>query len=49
MKNVIRTLQLSYLRWQVQRHRDRGEERQYLLAMQQLRTLTQKTGGHKNA
>ncbi len=45
MKKLVHTVQMAFLKWQAQRLHDRGDERGYLIAMQQLRALTQKPRG----
>jgi hypothetical protein len=41
MNKLIRTMQVAFLKMRAERHHARGEERDYLLVMQQLRALTQ--------
>lgn len=45
MKNLVRKAHMAFLKWQAQRLHDRGDERGYLLAMQQLRALMQPPRG----
>jgi hypothetical protein len=41
MNKLIRTMQVAFLKMRAERHHARGEERDYLIVMQQLRALAQ--------